>query len=311
MRAPLTKAIRRIPLAVLIVVAAAQAAAAEEPRYRILFPEHSAEPVTTGEAGAHNSAEVKRIAGAMRVLAPLGTVRFVFVAPRAATCVGTAGCAPEHLMWQRVNAATTALRSEAARASLALPFQLIGWSFLEELPARSMQISTGSGIDFRLHLEPPRSEPCQWRILVHDPALPPVIGAREGEPALPVPSGKTIEVSKGARVSITTSARNAGQPLAVWQNAQGEPRKVDPAAFAKSGASVPAGPTRLVLLDPASAEARAMLARIGGSTREFASSGNTRGFDDHVGPSPLAVLPPRADDASSRCEVRLAAQTSE
>lgn len=285
------------------VLVAVGPAKASETRYRILFTGHGSDPVSTGEGGMHNVAEVRRIMSAMRRVSPLGTVRFVFVASRAGICGPQ--CAPEHLMWQRVNAATTALRAEAARTGTQLPFQLTSWSFLEELPAGTALPPAGDsrpGIDLRLHLEAPRPGPCPWRILVYDQTLPPVLGAPDGEPALPVPDGKSIAVGQGARIAIQLPKAGAAEPLAVWQDARGSAWKVDAAAFAAVGTALPVEAVRLLMLDARDAEARVLSARLSDGTRDYAASDGTRGFDDHVGQAPRQLQPP-TEATSSSCEV--------
>ncbi len=160
-------------LVLLGTAAACGDAVASDLDYRILFPINSEAPISDGKEGDSNTQSYGRIAEAFKRLANLPQVRFIFVAPRQNACGSQEGCVPEQRMWQRVNTATVKIKRLNWIEGEALPFQRIGWAFLDDLPSGTFFSPARVGstaIDLRLQIDALKtSGTCPWIMYFNDP----------------------------------------------------------------------------------------------------------------------------------------------
>ena len=220
-------------------------------RFRIVFPRLSADPIAEGSLGEENRAAIANIAKLLVSHGDWPSLRFIFVSPRPAPCEAADQCAPEHLMWQRVNAATSEIKTEVDKAGTPLPFGQLGWAFVDELqraielplpPEGSEAISL-----FLLVNDDGQAGTCPGQVLVFDPNLPPVIGAPWETPAIPLPADQIVEAAAGTTVQIRQGMEGLGTAHAFWEREDGTCR-LDESLASGQAAEVEPGKQTLHLI---------------------------------------------------------------
>ncbi len=219
------------------IASVADPARPEQPdpaRFRIVFPSSSAEPVAEGKIGGENRAAIANIARALINHSGWPSLRFIFVSPRPVPCALANKCAPEHLMWQRVNAATSEIKAEVDKAGTPLPFGQLGWAFVDELqraPELALLPEGSEAISLFLLVEDDgQAEACAGQVLVFDPSLPPVIGAPWGAPAIPLPADRIVEAAAGTTVQMSQSSDEPRFAHAFWEREDGSCHPDEPLA---------------------------------------------------------------------------------
>lgn len=216
--------------------------------YRIVFPHRSFEVPLRGPYGGSNRAAIERIARVLPQWRFNTAVRFQFVARRPRTCTALAGCDASHLMWRRVNTVVTRIKTITFRARTVFDISRIGFAFAEELtPPASLPDEPGDGDTIHLRIMVGKREGgparCPWRVLLHDPYLPPVLGQSGGSPAIPLIPNAPQMVSQDALFRVVGSNRHA--TAAFWENGHLEFRKASESVLGNSAQPVP--PARQVL----------------------------------------------------------------
>lgn len=284
--------------------------------FRVLFPDGSASPSASGEAGEHNRASIGRMA---RFLGPWSAqkgVRFLFVASRPATCDAGPGCNPDQLHWQRANAATALIKERLGQSQERLRFDMVGLAFLDELRQAGPVVlelppaPSGAGaIDLRTYVDRSAAgtQQCPWQVLLFDPDLPPVIGARDGAPAIPLQPGDTVPIGNSAVLQVKALYGAGGESIALWEPRGGEFCRAPGSLLAGRETPIPSTQARLHLL-PAGAgasELRRFAEGLGNGCRTdlprpgilrgvdvVSRSTIDRGMDDHVERLPPGALRP-------------------
>ena len=224
--------------------------------FRVLFPEGTGTPIESGDVGERNRQAIARIAGILPHWSSQRLVRFLYVAPRSATCVSRDGCNPEQLLWQRVNAATALVQASANGNGQRLRFDLIGMAFADEfvnatepgfeLPAPPPGTAA---IDLRLYVDndPPDAN-CPWRVSLFDPDLPPVIGAANPINSIPLTPNATAVVGEAASLAISPARQEIPGATAVWETPDGQFCMAAPALLGGSLTPIPRRPARLHII---------------------------------------------------------------